>query len=73
MLFYGSESGAEAPGRKLTAPPCPKESWEFVALLGEDHLDCWNAKVGSLRLSLSFGDICIALLKTDENLFLNVS
>lgn len=66
MFFYGSEPGAEAPGtfRTLTAPPSPKESWEFVGLLGEDWSDRWNAKIGSLRWSLSVGDI---LCHTFEN------
>lgn len=60
---WRSKSGAPGIFRKLTAPPLPKEFWEFVTLLGEDQLDCWNAKVCFLRLSLSFGDICITLLK----------
>ena len=58
MLYYRSESRAETPGifSEPTAPPSPEESWELAAILGGDKLDCRNAKVGSLQLSLGFGE-----------------
>lgn len=70
MFYYRNGRGMETPDifRELKAPPSPKESWKFTAVilycndgrnltLGGGQQDCWNAKVGSLSLSLSYLDI----------------